>query len=74
MYKVINPFKDLEENHLYKTGDKFPFNNKEILDERIASLLSNKNKVGKPLIEEVEEDKEKTPKRLQKLKRNSEVV
>ena len=69
MYRVINPFKDLEENHLYKTGDKFPFDDKEILDERIASLLSNKNKVGKPLIEKVKEDKEKTPKKTTKTKK-----
>lgn len=62
MYKVISPFKDLEENHIYKTGDVFPFDKKEISVERIKSLSTDKNKTGKPLIEKIEDKKEASKK------------
>lgn len=56
-YKVIYPFKDLEDNnHIYKIDDKFPFDDKEISKKRIKELSSTKNKIGKRLIEEIEDE------------------
>ncbi len=56
-YKVIYPFKDLEDNnYIYKINDKFPFDDKEISKKRIKELSSTKNKIGKRLIEEIEDE------------------
>ncbi len=56
-YKVIYPFKDLEDNgHIYKIDDKFPFDDKEISKKRMKELSSTKNKIGKRLIEEMEDE------------------
>lgn len=49
MYKVIKPFKDLEDNErLYNVGDEYPTEGKS--KERIAYLKSDKNKLGQPVI------------------------
>lgn len=59
-YKVIHYFTDLQDfNHPYKVGDKFPRLGLKVSDKRLEELASNKNKQGKPLIEKVEEVKEK---------------
>ena len=50
-YKVIYPFKDLEDNgHIYKIDDKFPFDDKEISKKRMKELSSTKNKIGKKVL------------------------
>lgn len=55
-YKVICKFKDLQDsNHIYNIGDTYPRKGKRPKKERIEELLSSNNKVGKPLIVEVEE-------------------
>lgn len=60
MYKVISYFTDLQDfNHPYKVGDEFPRLGLKVSDKRLEELASNKNKQGKPLIEKVEETKEK---------------
>ena len=65
MHKVIRKFFDLQDNdHMYSEGDIFPHNNMEVGQERIEELLSNRNKMGVPLIEEIEEK----PKRGRKKK------
>lgn len=54
-YKVIcDIFKDLEENHIYKKGEDFPYNDVEISEERINSLATTNNKIGAVLITEKE--------------------
>lgn len=55
MYKVIVRFKDLQdsEGHIYEVGDTFPRSDMEVDDKRIAELIGNKNKLGKPIIEKV---------------------
>ena len=59
-YKVIHYFTDLQDfNHPYKVGDTFPRLGFKVSNERLEELASNKNKQGKPLIEKVEEVKEK---------------
>ena len=65
MYKVIKSFYDLKDNnHVYSVGDTFPHNGVEVGDERIAELASDKNRLGVPLIEAIEEK----PKRARKKK------
>lgn len=56
-YKVIYPFIDLQDNNkLYELGESFPKPaNKKVTKKRIDELLSNKNKFGAPVIEEVRE-------------------
>jgi len=58
-YTVIHPFRDAQDTgkrfpkgRLYAIGDKFPATKRKIADERLEELLSNKNKIGKPLIKE----------------------
>lgn len=67
-YRVIHPFFDLQdkERHTYKVGDSFPYKG-EVSEERVAELTGNKNKLGKPVIELVEEVETK-PKRTRKKK------
>lgn len=67
MYKVIKRFYDLNENHSYSVGDKFPHDGVEVDAERIAELASDKNRLGVPLIEEIVEK----PKRARKKTENT---
>lgn len=54
-YKVVcDIFKDLEENHIYKKGEDFPYNDLEIREERINELSTINNKMGIVLIAEKE--------------------
>lgn len=56
-YKVILQFRDLlDDNHIYNVGDKYPFKGRSTKN-RINELKSNNNKIGVPLIEEIEGDK-----------------
>ena len=64
MYKVIKSFTDLQDNnHAYSVGDTFPHNGVEVDAERIAELASAKNRLGVPLIEEIEEKPKRTRKK-----------
>lgn len=56
-YKVIHSFKDLEDNnYIYiENKDIYPREGLEPTKKRIKELLSNKNKIGKILIEKLEE-------------------
>lgn len=64
MYRVIKAFTDLQHHHAYSVGDRFPHNGVVVDAERIIELGSNKNRLGVPLIEEVQEK----PKHSQKKK------
>ena len=65
MYRVIKSFTDLQDNnYAYSVGDTFPHNRVEVGAERVAELASDKNRLGVPLIEEIEEK----PKRIRKKK------
>ncbi|HBI2160378.1 TPA: hypothetical protein KZH84_002710 [Listeria monocytogenes] len=56
-YVVLKSFSDLEdEKHIYRKGDKYPFRGKP-KKPRIAKLMSSDNKLGEPLITELESDK-----------------
>ena len=69
MYKVINFFKDGQDNgHSYKVGDIYPRDGLKPSAERVKALLSKNNKRGVPMIVEVEdvETAEKTPKKAKR--------
>lgn len=55
-------FRDLEDGHLYQTGDPFPHDGRVIPEDRIKSLLSGKNAVLKALICEDIQIPTETPK------------
>ncbi len=58
MYRVICAFNDLTDNRrLYPIGAVYPREGIQSTEDRIAELLSSNNKLGKPLIEEITEDK-----------------
>lgn len=55
-YVVIKDFKDLQDNnHIYRVGDKYPWKGRP-KKERIEELLGNENRIGEPLIAEVDEE------------------
>lgn len=48
-------FRDLQDNdHIYRVGDKYPRKGR-VAKARIDELSSTDNKIGKPLIEEINE-------------------
>lgn len=62
MYKVVYKFKDLsDDEHVYNVDDIFPREGHEVSFARIRELASDKNKIGKPLIEEVVEKEVEEP-------------
>ena len=55
MYKVIHEFLDLQDDsHHYKVGDTYPRRGKRANAERVAELSGDTNKIGTPLIKEVQ--------------------
>ena len=64
MYRVVHKFYDLKDNnHAYSVGDTFPHDGVDVDDERIAELASDKNRMGVPLIEAIEEKPKRTRKK-----------
>ena len=64
MHKVIKSFTDLQDNnYAYSVGDTFPHNGVEVDADRIAELASDKNRLGVPLIEKIEEKPKRTRKK-----------
>lgn len=63
MYRVIKAFTDLKASHVYYVGDTFPHDGVEVDAERIAELESDKNRIGVPLIEAIEEKPKRTRKK-----------
>lgn len=59
-YEVVHSFKDLQDNdYIYKIGDVYPREGNEPTKKRIKELTSDKNKIGKILIEKIENKTEK---------------
>ena len=56
MYKALINFIDAETRNEYKVGDEFDTTG--MTDQRIHELTTEKNRVGVPLIEKVEETTE----------------
>lgn len=63
MYRVIKAFTDLKESHVYYVGDTFPHNGVDVDTDRISELASGNNRIGVPLIEEIEEKPKRTRKK-----------
>lgn len=61
-FKVLRPFRDLEDTNKtfpngreYAEGDLYPSVFLDLSDERIEELSTNKNKMGRPVVERIEE-------------------
>jgi len=54
-YKVVSRFKDLQTGHIYNVGDSFPHDGSEVKKARLKELASDKNKLKKVLIDEVDD-------------------
>lgn len=55
MLKSTVQWRDLTDGHLYSAGDPFPWDGREIPEERINALKSSQNKAGFAVIKAVEE-------------------
>ena len=63
-YRVIHDFCDLKDNtHLYREGDIYPRDGIEPPASRIEELKGTENRLGKPLIAEIEEVKKPAAKK-----------
>ena len=61
-FKVLHPFRDLEDTNKtfpngreYAEGDLYPSVFLDLSEERIEELTTSKNKMGRPVIEIIEE-------------------
>ena len=61
-FKVLHPFRDLEDTNKtfpngreYAEGDLYPSVFLDLSEERIEELTTNKNKMGRPVVEIIEE-------------------
>ena len=70
MYIVLNTFYDLRDcEHLYNAGEPYPRDGYAPTDERVEELLTERNRMGKPMIQAVSEkggettDQQKKPAR-----------
>ncbi len=53
-YVVVETFSDMQDGgYTYKTGDPFPRGGVSVSNGRIVELSTNRNKLGRALIEEV---------------------
>jgi len=51
MIKALCDFRDLQDGHLYRAGEPFPHDGREIPAERISELSGAHNASGRPLID-----------------------
>ena len=62
MYIVLNTFYDLKDcEHLYNAGEPYPRDGYTPTDERVEELLTERNRMGKPMIQSVPEKDGETP-------------
>ena len=61
-FKVLRPFRDLEDTNKtfpngreYAEGDLYPSVFLDLSEDRIEELSTNKNKMGRPVVERIEE-------------------
>lgn len=60
-YVSIARWRDLEDRHLYEPGEKYPYDGREVSDERITALAGTQNKAGFALIKAVGKKNAETP-------------
>ncbi|GEM_PF-1665062 len=56
-YQVVSKFRDLQTGHIYNVGDLFPHDGSEVKKARLKELASDKNKLKRVLIVEVDDSK-----------------
>ena len=63
-YISCGTWRDLTDRHLYHEGEPFPFDGRDVPDERISELESGRNRAGLRLIraEEVQDEPEEVRK------------
>lgn len=62
-YVCTREWRDLSDRHLYREGDPYPFDGREISAERLEQLESGRNRAGLQMIRSVAEKKPaETPK------------
>lgn len=63
-YFSLMEWRDNSDGHLYREGEPFPFDGREIPEERLDSLESGHNRAGLRLIraEEVQDEPKEAPK------------
>lgn len=63
-YISLREWRDNTDGHLYREGEQFPFDGREIPEERLDSLESGHNRAGLRLIraEEVQDEPKEAPK------------
>lgn len=78
-YESITRWRDLEDDHLYITGDDYPHDGRKVSEERITELSSKQNKAGFALIKAVEQpvkekpiERDETPKKPVKSRKKAE--
>ena len=59
-YISTKTWRDLTDGHLYREGEPFPFDGREIPGERLAELESGRNRAGLRLIRAAEAQVEQT--------------
>lgn len=60
-YQATRTWRDLTDGHLYREGDPFPFDGREIAPERIAELENARNRAGFVLIQAKNAPKDAEP-------------
>ena len=55
MIKALCDFRDLQDGHLYRAGEPFPHDGREIPAERISELSGAQNASKRPLIQVLDE-------------------
>ena len=54
MYISLATWRDLTDGHLYREGEQFPFDGREVPEGRLDELVSGRNRAGLALIQAVE--------------------
>ena len=57
-YVSLEEWRDLTDGHLYRKGDPFPFDGREIAAGRLDELVSGRNRAGLRLIRALETQEE----------------
>lgn len=78
MYKSLITWRDLTDKHLYHEGDEFPFDGRDVSEERINQLTGSHNlaeiavikRVDDP-VEEIPVEKEDTPVKPRKTRKKT---
>lgn len=65
-YISVRLWRDLTDKHLYNEGDPFPFDGREVPEERLRELESGRNQAGLQMIQGI--ITEDTPKTAQETK------